>query len=232
MTQRSFANVAGAATGSAQGPERVIRLVVALAIIGGPLGYLVGSALHPPVQRIGEGALTIAANAGTDAVVNGVHLVAYVVASFLLPIGAAGLGYLAYPRAPWTATVGGLLGVAGWLPFAALTALDDMAVTMAGLPDSASYAELYSRVETDPVMLLFLAVYIAAHLLAYVLLGVALLRARVVPRWAAISLIASSPVTMAGFVLPGRPLSTVGVAGLVLLLVGSLPAAPAMLRQR
>jgi len=213
------------------GPEWLCRAVVAIAIVGGPLGYLVGSALHPPVQEIGEGGLTIAANARADPFINNVHLAAYVVASFLLPIGAAGLGYLAYRRTPWLATISGLLGVVGWLPFAALTALDDLARTMAQLPDSGRYADLYSRFETGPVMLLFLQVYVVAHLIAYVLFGIALRRARVIPRWAAWSLIASSPVTMAGFVLPGRPVSTVGIAGLALLLIGCLPAARAMLRR-
>lgn len=211
------------------GPERLWRVVVAIAVVGGPLGYLVGSALHPPVQEIGTGALTIAANAEADPFINGLHLVAYVAASFLLPIGAAGLGYLAYHRTPWLATIGGLLGVAGWLPFAALTALDDLANTMAHLPDAGSYAGLYSQFETGPVMSLFLLVYVFGHLVADVLLGIALLRARVIPGWAAWSMIASSPVTMAGFVLPGRPVATVGVAGLALLLIGCLPAGRAML---
>jgi hypothetical protein len=211
------------------GPERLWRAVVAIAIIGGPLGYLLGSALHPPVQQIGEGALTIAANADADPFINNAHLVSYVAASFLLPIGAAGLGYLAYQRTPWLATIGGLLGVVGWLPFAALTALDDLARTMAHMPASSSYPDLYSRFETGPVMSFFLLVYVVVHLVAYVLLGVALLRARVVPWWAGWSMIVSSPVTVAGFVLPGRPVATVGIAGLALLLVGCVPAARAML---
>ncbi|MQA03458.1 MAG: hypothetical protein GEV07_12280 [Streptosporangiales bacterium] len=211
------------------GPELLCRAVLAIAIVGGPLGYLVGAALHPPVQEIGEGGLTVAANAGAHPVTNGVHLVAYVVASFLLPIGAVGLGYLAYRRTPWLATVSGLLGVMGWLPFAALIALDDLARTMAQLPDSGQYADLYSRFETSAVMTFFLLTYVFGHLVAYVLFGIALLRARAVARWACWALIASSPVTMAGFVLPGRPVETVGIAGLVLLLLGCLPAARAML---
>jgi multidrug transporter EmrE-like cation transporter len=78
-------------------------------------------------------------------------------------------------------------------------------------------------------MSLFLFVYVVVHLVAYVVLGIALLRARMIPWWAAWSLIASSPVTMAGFVLPGRPVATVGIAGLALLMIGCLPAARAML---
>jgi hypothetical protein len=67
---------------------------------------------------------------------------------------------------------------------------------------------------------------------AYVLFGVALRQARVVPAWAAWCLIASSPVTIAAFVLPGDVGTVgrvVGDLGLFLLLVGSLPAARAIM---
>jgi hypothetical protein len=74
-----------------------------------------------------------------------------------------------------------LLAVVGWLPFSALAALDDLTSTMAQLPDSGSYAGLLDRFSTDAVMSTYLIVYIVGHLVAYVLLGIALLRARVIP---------------------------------------------------
>jgi hypothetical protein len=80
------------------------------------------------------------------------------------------------------------------------------------------------RFSTDAVVSTYLIVYIVGHLVAYVLLGIALLSARVIPRWAAWSMIASSPLTIAAFVLPGRPRAIGGVA-LDLLVLDSLPAA-------
>jgi hypothetical protein len=151
-------------------------------------------------------------------------MVAYVFASYLLPIGVIGLAYLAYPRTPWLATIGGLVGVVGWLPFSALTALDDLGNMMAQMPDNGSYAELLDRFTLDPVMNSYLLIYIVGHLVAYVLLGIALRRAGVIPRWAAWSMIASSPLTVAVFVLPGRPLAA-GYIAMTLLVLGSLPAA-------
>lgn len=116
----------------APGYERLLRVVLAVAIVGGPLGFLLGGLLAPAVHNSGRS--TIAANAAANPVINATHLAAFAVASFLLPIGAAGLAYLAYRRTPWLPTIGGLLGVAGWLPFAALTALDGLAATMPNCP--------------------------------------------------------------------------------------------------
>ncbi|MBO0829456.1 MAG: hypothetical protein J2P24_16915 [Streptosporangiales bacterium] len=232
---RSDAVPAVVAAARMPGHERLWRVFLAVAIVGGPLGVDVGGALAPSIH--GNGRETIAANAAASAAVNDGHLVAFVVASFLLPVGALGLACLAYPRSPWPATIGGLLGFVGWVPYAALTALDDLARAMAGLPGSGSYATLLDRFTVDPTMNAYLLIYVACHLVAYVLLGVALCRARVIPVWAAVAMIASSPVTILAFALPGRVggdrgglvTLAIGCTALTLLVVGSLPAARAML---
>jgi hypothetical protein len=98
---------------------------------------------------------------------------------------------------------------------------------MAGLP-GASYARPLDVFTTDVVMNTFLIVYIVAHLAAYVLLGVALLRVSAIPSWAGWSLIASSPLQILAFALPGSPRPIAGVA-LGLFLLGSIPPALAIL---
>jgi hypothetical protein len=210
------------------GPRRLLQLIMAVAIVGGPLAYVLGGLLAPAIHDTGEA--SIAANAAASQATNAAHLAAFVLASFLLPVGAAGLAQLAYPRTPWLATIGGLLAVVGWLPFSALAALDDLTSTMASLPDAGSYATLLDRFSTDAVMSTYLIVYVVGHLVAYVLLGVALHRAGVIPGWAAWAMIASSPLTVAAFVLPGSPRAVGGVA-LALLVLGSLPAAVGATRQ-
>jgi hypothetical protein len=208
--------------------RRLLQLVMAVAIVGGPLTYVLGGLLAPSIHDTGQA--SIAANAAAGQATNAAHLAAFVLASFLLPIGAAGLAQLAYARAPWLATIGGLLAVVGWLPFSALAALDDLTATMASLPDGGAYAALLDRFSTDAVMSTYLVVYIVGHLVAYVLLGIALRRAGVVPGWAAWAIVASSPLTVAAFVLPGSPRAVGGVA-LTLLVLGSLPAARAAARR-
>ena len=211
------------------GVERLLRVILAVAMIAGPLGYLVGGLLEPAAHTGGQA--TIAANVAASPVTNAVHLVAFVVASYLLPVGVVGLAFLAWHGTPWLATIGGLLGVLGWLPFSALAALDDLAVAMAQLPASGSYAVLWDRFAYDPIMNGYLLVYIIGHLAAYVLLAIALRRSRVIPPWAAWSMAASSPVLIAAFALPSHVGGAgLGVAGasVVLLIVGSLPAARAL----
>jgi hypothetical protein len=207
------------------GPLALIRTTLAVAIIGGPLGYLVGGALSPSVHA--SGSSSIAAAATANPTTNAIHLVAFVLATFLLPVAVVGLAWLAYPRAPWLATIGGLLGVIGWLPFSALTALDDLINATGGDQRDAS---LLDRFSTDAVMSTYLVVYIVCHLAAYVVLGVAL--RTVVPTWAAWCLIASSPLTVAAFVAPAAATLITGSVALTMLLVGSIPAAARVLGQR
>lgn len=71
---------------------------------------------------------------------------------------------------------------------------------------------------------------IIGHLLGYVLLGIALLRARVIPRWAAWLLIVS-PLLM-GPLAYGTGLGLLQVLGYALVFIGSVPAAIAMLKRR
>lgn len=204
----------------------MLRRLSAAAVVGGPLCYLVGGALSPVAHT--TGARTIAANATANPVTNTIHLVAFILASYLLPVGAAALAWLAWPRSPRLAAVGGVLGVAGWLPFSALTALDALAAIMAQSPRSTTDPALYDRFAYGAVMNTYLLVYVVGHLLAYVLIGLALRRAGVVPPWASWAIVASSPLLIAAFVLPsdlGGAGTAVAVASVVLMIIGSAPAA-------
>jgi hypothetical protein len=198
---------------------------LAVAAVGGPLGYLVGGALSPSIHASGADAITAAAAA--NPVTNTLHMVAFVAASYLLPIGAVALAVVAYPRRPWLAAIGGLIAVLGWLPFSALTALDDLINRADG---QGGLGSLIDRFSTDPVMGSYLIVYVIGHLVAYVLLGIALRDD--IARWASLCMIASSPLTVAAFVVPTAGRLAVGSAGLALLFIGSAAAAPAILRSR
>jgi hypothetical protein len=77
----------------------------------------------------------------------------------------------------------------------------------------------------DPVMTTDLLVYVICHLMAYILLGIALRGARIIPFWAACAMGGSSPLTIAAFAFHDGGRQAVGAAALTLLLLGSLPAA-------
>ncbi|GEM_PF-3578536 len=71
--------------------------------------------------------------------------------------------------------------------------------------------------------------WVPGHLLGYLLLGIALARARVIPQWAA-WLIIVSPLLM-GPIAYGTGLGLLQVLGYVLVFIGSVPAALAALKK-
>jgi hypothetical protein len=215
------------ATGQPAVHVRILLVLLAVSIVGGPLGFLVGGALAPSVHD--PAAIALARNAAAVPARNAAHVAAFVVASYLLPVSAVGLARLAVPVTPRLATWAGVIAVVGWLPFSALAALDDLQLRMAAARTPAS-APLLDAFSTDPVMNGYLLVSVLGHLAGYVLLGIALLRARSVPRWSAACLIASTPLTLGVFLVPGRPV-VVGVVALALVVIGSAPAAGITLRQ-
>jgi hypothetical protein len=205
-------------------PPRLLQIVTAVAIVVGPLGYLVGGLLSPSINA--SSADSIAASTSANSTWDHVHLWAFAISSYALPISALGLAWLCYRATPWLAVLGGLLGLIGWAPFSALTALDELTNVMAH-PSSDGFADLRDRFSFSGVMLSFLVVYIVAHLVAYVMFGVGLRKNRAIPAWAASSIVASSPFTILAFALPGSPRLTGGIA-LALLVAGSIPAARRM----
>ena len=74
----------------------------------------------------------------------------------------------------------------------------------------------------------FAIAWLFGHLLGYVLLGIALARARAIPLWAACLIIASAPLM--GPIAYGTGLGILQVLGYVLVFIGSIPAAFAMLK--
>ncbi len=213
---------------SVAAPVRLMHIVAAAAIVIGPLGYLVGGLLSPSINASSTD--SIAASAVANSTWDHIHLWAFVISAYALPISALGLAWLCYRVTPWLSVLGGLLGLIGWAPFSALTALDELTNVMAH-PTATGFADLRDRFSFSGVMLSFLVVYIVAHLVAYVLFGLGLRKSRAIPTWAAYSMVASSPITILAFALPGSPSYPIGGIALTLLVVASIPAAARLLAQ-
>src|SRR5579872_820954 len=177
----------------------------------------------------GNGSTAIAANLAANPLTNQLHLVFGVAAGFLLPIGALGMAILTYKHAPWLATLGGILGLVGWLPWSPLIALEALTYDMAQMGGGPQFAALWDRFNANAVMTFYLLFYIVCHLISVVLLGLALWRAQLVPAWSAWALILTSPLTIIAF--PTHS-SIVFDLVYVLFIIGSLPAAYAMLKFR
>ncbi|WP_201359745.1 hypothetical protein [Dictyobacter formicarum] len=69
----------------------------------------------------------LAASAVASSTGNILHLIGGMAASFFLPLGYLGMSLLGMRRAPWLATLSAALSLVGWIPWAALMGLDDLA---------------------------------------------------------------------------------------------------------
>ena len=194
-----------------------------------PALLIPGTLFNPAVGGIRAGAANIAANAAADPTTNQLHIAVYVLETFVLPASVVGLAGLALRRSPWLATIGGGLGLIGWLPWSALAAQDHLTFQMAQMGGGPQFVELWNRFTTDRTMGALTLIYVICHLSGYVLLGIALARARIIPPWAAWSLVLISPITLIAFPTHLHELLYLVIA---LWFVGSVPAAVAVWRSR
>ena len=173
----------------------------------------------------------LVASAAAGATGNTLHLVGAVAASFFLPFGYLGMSLLGMRRAPGLATLAAALSLIGWIPWAALISLDDLAYDVTQAGSAPELTALWAHFNGDTVMTTFLLIYIVGHLLSAVVIGLMLGRLGVVPPWAAWAFALTSPLTIVIF-----PVHVVAVQVALKYLIcvfwiaGAVPAALAMLK--
>jgi hypothetical protein len=204
------------------------RALLATCIILAPLSitlYLVawtGSGRQP---------LVAAAMAGSTG--NTLRLIGAVAASFFLPLGYLAMSLLGMRRKPGMAFICAALSLIGWIPWAALIVLDDMAITIHQTGSTPQLEALWARINGDPVMSTFLLIYVFGHLLSAVLIGYMLGRLRIIPVWAAWAFALTSLLTILIFPIHNTVVQDVFKYLIcAFLIVGAIPAAFAMLRGR
>lgn len=204
------------------------RAILAACIILAPLSltlYLIawlGSGRQP---------LVAAAMAGTTG--NTMRLIGAVAASFFLPLGYLGMSLLGMRRAPRLAFICAALALVGWIPWAALIVLDDLAITIDRVGSTPQLADLWGRVNGDPVLTTFLLIYVIGHLLSAVLIGYMLGKLRIIPVWAGWAFALSSPLTILIFTIPAHNAVVQEALKYLIcavLIIGAAPAALAMLK--
>jgi hypothetical protein len=164
---------------------------------------------------------------------NTLHFIGAIAASFFLPLGYLGMSLLGMRRAPWLATISAALSLVGWIPWAALMGLDDLAydIDRGGL--TPQLAALWTHFNGDAVMTIYLLIYIIGHLLSAVLIGIMLGRLRLVPAWAAWAFALTSPLTIVIILVHNLVFQDV-LKYLIcaLWIIGAIPAALAMLTNK
>jgi hypothetical protein len=204
------------------------RKLLAACILLAPLSITLYLVSWEGNQRAPLTPLITSAMAGPTG--NTLHFIGAIAASFFLPLGYLGMSLLGMRRAPWLATISAALSLVGWIPWAALMGLDDLAYDIVQTGLTPQLAALWTHFNGDAVMTIYLLIYIIGHLLSAVLIGVMLGRLRLVPIWAAWAFALTSPLTIVIILIHSLVLQDV-LKYLIcaLFLIGAIPAALAML---
>ena len=159
-----------------------------------------------------------------------IFLVANLLVSYAWPASYIGLGMIAMKRSPWLTTIGLAFGLAGGLPFGGVVAAQ--ASLFYGMAQM-DYTPLFVTITQHIPNWMFSTLGLAwgfGHQIGYILLGIALARSRVVPAWAGWLMVVSVPVM--GPIAYGTHIGLLQVLGFVMVAIGSVPAALAMLNRR
>ena len=97
--------------------SRLQRRFFAACIVLGAAAIVVATFANPPYYGSAPGpASAVATNAADSDLMDQTHVIAQLLAAFLLPIGFLVMAWLANRRAPWLASFGAFLAVLGFLP--------------------------------------------------------------------------------------------------------------------
>lgn len=163
-----------------------------------------------------------------DAHVQSLFLVLTLAAPYLYPLSYLSLGLLALRHSPWLALAG---MVCGWFGGIAWGFIADTMVHISVFANS-SMDQAFVAHETaffaTPYILTVATGWVLGHLLGYLLLGIALFRARTIPRWASLLLIVSVPLM--GPVAYGTNIGLFQIAGYLMVTIASMAAASAVMK--
>jgi hypothetical protein len=199
----------------ARGP-RVGRALLAASALLGPL--LLALAVGTLPYGTDESTKEIVAAIADDEGMVQLSQWGWALGLILLVPGTVGVGLLAMTRSPKLGLWGMAVFGTGLLAIATTPNLDQ--VTLGGLAKGVTQEALVGvtdgtyELAVNAVPTLY---FVAAHVVGAVLLGVALLRGRLIPAWASWVLILSMPVSVVGFVAGIMP---VAVVSFVMLAVG------------
>ncbi|HLJ33830.1 MAG TPA: hypothetical protein VKU38_09280 [Ktedonobacteraceae bacterium] len=211
--------------------SRVYCWFFAACIVLGMAATVVAVLTNPPYYGSQGGVVAaIATNATSSDLMDQAHVISEVIASYLLPLSFLVMAWLAMPRSPWLASIGAVVTLLGTLPIAVFAAEDDLYYDIARMGNHPALVEMAQRFNGDGVMNYYNLMFALSTVLGPVLLGIALGRARVIPRWAATVLALSRlPVLLFMFV-PYHFLIIILLVGFLLLFIGSVPVALALLK--
>ncbi|HEX6479818.1 MAG TPA: hypothetical protein VF043_13325 [Ktedonobacteraceae bacterium] len=211
---------------------RLHRWFFAASIVLGTAATCVMVATNPGYynSQTGEAGL-LAGYASANVVMVQIHLISAVITFYLLPVGLVVMAWLAMRRATWLASIGAFLVLLGMLPLPALAAaVESLTYDIVRTGSNPLLITMVKQFNNDGVMSFYNIVDIPGVVLGPALVGLALWRARAVPIWAAVLVTFSRLVVFLFPFFPSLPGVYLQLPSCVLLFIGGLPAALAVLR--
>jgi hypothetical protein len=164
-----------------------------------------------------------------DPALMNVFLTVNTVAPYVYPVSYLGLGILAMKRSPFLSTIGIVSGWFGSIAWGFIAAAQFVYYDAARLISATDAASLLGSIYLHwQIYYIVAGGWVIGHLFAYVFLGIALLRARTIPRWASYLIIISAPLM--GPIAYGLNNGSLQVAGYALVFVASIPASFSLVR--
>jgi hypothetical protein len=194
----------------------VRRRAVAAALIVAPWGFVIANACYAWATRDGgsdqNGAETLALAAAHPGLLR-IAVVAAMVGSLLIVPAVLGAIRLTRARAPRLGLAGGTLMIAGYVCYLGIngTGFEQLAMAEHGGPLGA-FAEVIDAGQQDAAGLWVFLLFVLGNLVGTALLGVALLRSRAVPAWAAVAVLAWPVLHVAGLVAGSEWFEVTGAA--------------------
>ncbi len=171
---------------------RVVNVLSAVSLVLFPLLILVYWLLYPGYGLLSPGKILEAIDGhATTTTIADVFAFA---GTFLAVPATLALVRALFGQSPKLAIIGGALTLAGWIALVGPLVGDPVAVelTRSGPPTQATI-DLYSHIVNSPIMIA-LNVLAALHIVGAVVLGAALIRTRLIPRWAAVTATVAAPI--------------------------------------
>ena len=160
------------------------------------------------------------------------HLIAGVFTVYLLPVSLLAMAWLAMRRAPWLASIVMFLGFISMIPLAAFSAQDALTYDLTRMGSNPVLLTIAQTFNDDGVMSYYNAMFIVGTILVPTLIGISLWWVRAVPIWAAVLITFSRLLVFLYPILPSLPAIYLQLLSWALLLIGSIPAAAAILKSR
>lgn len=164
--------------------SRPVRVVAATSLVATAVLSAVAVLLEPEFPAEATDRLASMAEGGTSVAISAV---AFTLSQLPFLVGVVLIALYSFAASPKLAVAGGILASLGGFGHAVFGGIALSQLAMADSPETAAMGEVVEAIESGPAIP-FMAMGLLGTVLGVLLLGVALFRSRLVPRWIPVAL--------------------------------------------